>query len=59
MTETHVLPVDDLVAHDPTRQCLCRPRVDQVWNGDVIIVHHSYDAREYDEDGYVPERADG
>lgn len=53
--DTHVVPVDDLVAHEMTRQCLCRPQVVEWSVDDTSVVHHSYDGREYWEEGHEPE----
>ena len=46
----HVLPVNDLKAHDMSAGCWCRPRLDE---GIVqeeereVYVHNSYDRREH------------
>lgn len=54
--DRHVIPVDDLVAHEATRQCLCRPTITPVGPfEDAVVAHHSYDGREYDEPDHVPE----
>ena len=45
MTEFHVTPVDDLVAHEQDEDCPCGP----MWireNGNDIYVHNSLDNRE-------------
>ncbi len=42
-TDTHVLPIDDLVEHEQIRQCWCRPQVVD----DLLVVHNSADGREY------------
>jgi len=41
----HVMPVNDLVAHDTDPDCICDPRLtlDGIW------VHHSLDGRERNE----------
>jgi len=50
MSDIHILPIDDLREHVELRQCPCRPRVDDV-EGTAIVVHNSYDGREYFEGG--------
>lgn len=49
MKDYHVLPTNDLHPHDETRQCLCRPTVTLETEGGAVVVHHSYDGREYAE----------
>ena len=50
----HVLPVEDLVEHEETEDCICGPRVEHVECSDGgdgwVVVHHSLDGRELDED---------
>jgi len=41
----HVLPVDDLEPHEESTTCKCEPRVEHV-NGNMVIIHNSYDGRE-------------
>jgi hypothetical protein len=43
----HVVPVDDLKKHseDSAVPCDCDPKV-QMEDGDMILVHNSYDGRE-------------
>ena len=44
MSIYHVTPVDDLRPHIESIKCLCNPEVK-----DDIIVHNSFDGREFDE----------
>ena len=58
LADIHVLPVNDLMAHEEIRQCWCRPTVDAD-AATPIVVHHSADGREYFErDAVVAERGD-
>lgn len=41
----HILPVGDLKEHEEGTACECEPNV-ILENGDMIIVHNSYDGRE-------------
>jgi len=41
----HVYPVNDLREHDMTRDCWCRPRIED----DYIVVHNALDQRERSE----------
>lgn len=45
--DLHVLPVGDLREHQETRECWCRPRVEQQpeWRS-ALVTHHSMDGRE-------------
>jgi hypothetical protein len=42
--DIHVVPVDDLVAHNDAPSCWCMPTLEG-----GIYVHHSADQREFDE----------
>ena len=53
--DTHVMPLEDLIVHEATRQCLCRPHLVELTATDTMVVHHSYDGREYWEEDYEPE----
>lgn len=46
----HVIPVDDLIDHETSPECLCGPRSEQ--NG-MLFVHHSLDGREFFEDDHT------
>jgi hypothetical protein len=41
----HVLPTNDLEEHEESTTCKCEPRV-LYENGEMIIVHNSFDGRE-------------
>ena len=41
----HVLPNNDLEPHEESSTCKCEPRVIHE-NGEMIIIHNSYDGRE-------------
>ena len=48
MTATiHILPINDLKEHRETDDCECAPRVEYVGNGGKVVVHNSYDGREF------------
>ena len=45
--EIHVLPVDDLRAHqEQGRACWCEPRLERAPKGGVIVIHHAADGRD-------------
>lgn len=46
VTDGHVYPLNDLVAHELTRKCWCNPSVGNCINGIVQVVHNSADGRE-------------
>lgn len=41
----HILPINDLEPHEETTTCKCCPSV-QFENGEMIVVHNSFDGRE-------------
>lgn len=49
MSDVHVLPVDDLKEHVESVDCPCQPYV-EVIGASLLIVHHSWDGREYFEE---------
>lgn len=54
MTAVHVVPIDDLIAHDRTsEECPCGPTSEPVKREDGsvgwVVVHHSLDGREASE----------
>lgn len=57
----HVMPVDDLVEHQPSDECVCHPSPDPVERKDGtygwLYVHHSLDGREVEERRAEQERA--
>lgn len=44
----HVYPVNDLREHEMTKDCWCRPEIDQEHD---LIIHNSMDERESYEQG--------
>lgn len=46
----HVIPLNDLVEHDETEDCICGPLVEPVEREDGsvtwLVTHHSLDGRE-------------
>lgn len=50
MSDTyHVIPLNDRKVHVDSETCHCKPRKQQEPNG-VIVIHNSYDGREFYED---------
>jgi len=47
--DLHVLPLDDLREHEPSRECWCNPQQDEEMP--VLWVHNSLDGREKHERG--------
>ena len=43
----HVLPSNDLKEHTDSSICECKPNSKILDNGDILIIHNSYDGREY------------
>ena len=44
----HLMPVNDLVAHEECDDCPCGPGTEFV-SGGAVVVHHSLDGREMSE----------
>jgi hypothetical protein len=42
----HVLPINDLEEHEESSYCKCDPEVQVQENGNVLIIHNSFDGRE-------------
>ena len=42
----HILPVDDIKPHEELSTCACEPKVEKAPNGDLLVLHNSYDGRE-------------
>jgi hypothetical protein len=51
--DCHIIPLDDLMEHCESRECNCRPFVDESQTP-VAVVHHAADFREYSEPDHVP-----
>lgn len=45
----NILPTNDLKEHIEDSTCECHPRI-IFENGEMIIIHNSYDGREYKEE---------
>lgn len=45
----HILPVNDIEEHTEESTCKCGPQV-IFENGEMIIIHNSFDGREYIEE---------
>lgn len=43
---TNIYPIDDIYAHRCTELCECSPTVDPQSG---VVIHHAYDAREFQE----------
>lgn len=43
----HILPINDTKEHEEKSTCECRPEVEILDNGDMMIIHNSFDGREY------------
>lgn len=46
MDTIHVVPLDDLKPHTESDDCECRPKIEYV-EGGKLVIHHSYDGREF------------
>ena len=44
----NILPLNDIESHTEDSTCKCNPKV-IFENGEMIVVHNSYDGREYKE----------
>jgi len=42
----HILPINDLKEHIELTTCECEPKVEFQPNGDMLIIHNSFDGRE-------------
>jgi len=42
----HILPINDLKEHEELTTCECEPKIDILDNGDMLIIHNSFDGRE-------------
>lgn len=41
----HITPINDFLPHEESSTCKCNP-VAKIENGDIFIIHNSYDGRE-------------
>jgi len=44
----HILPTNDLEPHEQETTCKCKPRVEFV-EGGMLVIHNSFDQRELEE----------
>lgn len=42
----HVLPINDIQEHEEDSTCKCNPTAEVLENGDIMLVHNSFDGRE-------------
>jgi len=42
----HVIPINDVNPHTELSTCECTPRVEEVPNGDLMVIHNAWDGRE-------------
>ena len=42
----HVTPINDLKEHSEDSTCECNPKCEILENGEILIIHNSYDGRE-------------
>jgi|AntDeeMinimDraft_6_1070357.scaffolds.fasta_scaffold60300_2 hypothetical protein len=42
----HILPINDIEPHDEATTCKCNPTVEILADGEMMIVHNSFDGRE-------------
>lgn len=45
----HILPVNDLKPHSESTTCECLPSIEMLENGEIMVVHNSFDGRENNE----------
>lgn len=42
----HILPLNDLEEHLEKSTCKCTPNVELLEDGDLLVIHNSFDKRE-------------
>lgn len=42
----NIIPIDDIKEHIEDSTCHCFPMVEILENGEIMIIHNSYDGRE-------------
>lgn len=45
----HVLPINDINYHIEDIKCHCNPKAEEIENGNLIVIHNSFDGRELKE----------
>lgn len=43
---THILPINDSEPHEEATTCKCKPKVEILEDGGMMVVHNSFDGRE-------------
>lgn len=43
----HIMPINDIKEHIDSSTCSCCPSAELQENGDIIMLHNSWDGREY------------
>lgn len=46
----HILPINDLKEHEELTTCGCNPKIEILEDGEIMVIHNSYDGREIIED---------
>ena len=46
----NILPINDLKEHEENTTCDCNPKVEILENGEILVIHNSYDRREVTEE---------
>ena len=49
MDDLHVIPNEDMIAHETSSGCICGPDPEVVGDGTILYLHHSLDGREHAE----------
>lgn len=42
----HVVPIGDLLVHEHSHRCVCKPREEEQDSGVTLYVHNAFDQRE-------------
>ena len=46
----HILPINDLKKHEESTTCECNPKIEILEDGEIMVIHNSYDGREFIEE---------
>ena len=46
MANWHILPINDTEEHEKLSTCKCQPEVQILEEGDLLVIHNSFDGRE-------------
>lgn len=44
------MPVNDLEGHEFSTTCKCSPQIEKLEDGEIMVIHNSYDGREHQEE---------